>query len=159
VTPSEQDRSTSDGARSDRYRSLVHLTADDRLDIIELPARYADALDRLLPERLRTVFTPDAIWEIRDGRRLVGLDEIMEFMGRPEVHPGAHLMTNIFIESVEEDPRDGGPLVQLRSRGVFPVGPSDPRQPTGVFYGTYEDDVVRTADGWRIRHRTYRFGS
>lgn len=137
----------------------MHLTADDRLDIMELPARYADALDRLQPERLRGVFTADAVWEIVGARRLDGIDEIMEFMGRPEVHPGAHLMTNVFIESVSEDPLDGGPLVDLRSRGVFPVGPSDPRQPTGVFYGTYEDDVVRTDDGWRIRHRRYRFGS
>ncbi len=135
------------------------LTADDRLDIMELPARYADALDRLLPDRLRSVFTDDAVWEIVDRTRLVGIDEIMAFMGRPEVHPGAHLMTNVFIESVTEDPRDGGPLVDLRSRGVFPVGPSDPRQPTAVFYGTYTDDVVRTSDGWRIRHRRYRFGS
>lgn len=138
----------------------MNLTADDRIDIMELPARYADALDRLKPERLRSVFTADAVWEIVDGaRRLVGIDEIMEFMGRPEVHPGAHLMTNIFIEAVGDDPRDGGPLVELRSRGVFPVGPSDPRNPTSVFYGTYEDDVVRTDDGWRIRHRRYRFGS
>jgi hypothetical protein len=138
----------------------VHLSADDRLDIMELPARYADALDRLQPDRLRSVFTTDAIWEVVDGRiRLVGLDEIMAFMGRPDVHPGAHLMTNIFIESVSDDPRGGGPLVRLWSRGVFPVGPSDPRQPTGVFYGSYDDDVVRTVDGWRIRHRRYRYGS
>jgi hypothetical protein len=138
----------------------VHLTADDRLDIMELTARYAAALDLLQPEKLRQVFTTDAVWEIVGGaRRLDGLDEIMEFMGRPEVHPGAHLMTNVFIDGVEVDPRDGGPLVRLSSRGVFPVGPSDPRNPVAVFYGTYDDDVVRTDDGWRIRHRRYRFGS
>jgi hypothetical protein len=136
------------------------LSADNRLDIIELPGRYADALDRLEPERLRDVFTVDAVWEIVGGStRLVGLDEIMAFMGRPDVHPGAHLMTNIYIESIEDDPRDGGPLVHLCSRGVFPIGPSDPRSPTSVFYGRYDDEVVRTDIGWRIRHRRYRHGS
>jgi hypothetical protein len=134
------------------------LTADDRLDIIELPGRYADALDRLQPERLRDVFTTDAVWEMVGGIRLDGLDEIMAFMGRPDVHPGAHLMTNIYIESVSEDSRDGGPLVHLRSRGVYPVGASDRRNPTGVFYGHYDDDVVRTESGWRIRHRQYQHG-
>lgn len=136
------------------------LTADDRLDIAELPARYADALDRLQPERLSDVFTTDAVWEMVGGSvRLVGLDEIMAFMGRPDVHPGAHLMTNIYIEDVSDDPHDGGPLVHLRSRGVYPVGPSDPRNPTSVFYGQYDDDVVRTDAGWRIRHRRYQHGS
>jgi hypothetical protein len=137
----------------------VRLTTDDRLDIVELPARYADALDRLQPARLVEVFTDDAVWEMVGRIRLDGLDEIMEFMGRPDVHPGAHLMTNIYIESVSEDQRDGGPLVHLCSRGVYPVGASDPRNPTSVFYGRYDDDVVRTAAGWRIRHRRYQHGS
>ena len=136
----------------------MRLTADDRLDIAELPARYADALDFLEPERLREVFTTDAVWEA-GSTRLVGLDEIMAFMGRDDVHPGAHLLLNLYIESVTEDPRDGGPLVRLRSRGVYPVGPSDRKNPSGVFYGRYEDDVVRTSDGWRIRHRRYQHGT
>jgi hypothetical protein len=138
---------------------MVRLTTDDRLDIAELPARYADALDRLQPERLLEVFTADAVWEMIGRIRLDGLDEIMEFMGRPDVHPGAHLMTNIYIESVSEDQRDGGPLVHLSSRGVYPVGASDPRNPTSVFYGRYDDEVVRTPAGWRIRHRRYQHGS
>ncbi len=138
----------------------VKLTADDRLDIIELPARYADALDRLEPEKLRDVFTDDAVWEVLDGGpRLVGIDEIMAFMGRPEVHPGAHLMTNIYIAGVDQGADGGGPVVHLASRGVYPIGPSDRHNPTAVFYGHYEDDVVRSDGGWRIRHRRYQHGS
>lgn len=135
----------------------MRLTADDRLDIIELPALYADALDRLRPDDLRDVFTDDAVWEVVDGLRLDGLDEIMAFMGRPDVHPGAHLMTNIYIAGVADGP-DGGAIVHLASRGVYPVGPSDRHNPTAVFYGRYDDDVVRTDAGWRIRHRRYQHG-
>jgi hypothetical protein len=138
--------------------AAMSLTAIDRLEISELPGRYADALDLLEPEELRGVFTEDAVWEVVEGTRLVGLAEIMAFMGRPDVHPGAHLMTNIYVRSVDEDV-EGGPVVHLRSRGVFPVGPSDPKNPTRVFYGRYDDEVVRTGEGWRIRHRRYRFGS
>ena len=45
----------------------MRVTTDDRLDITELPARYADALDRLQPQRLREVFTTDAVWEMIAG--------------------------------------------------------------------------------------------
>ena len=140
-----------------RYRAAVPLSAIDRIEISELPGRYADALDRLQPEELRSVFTQDAVWEVVGSRQLVGLDEIMAFMGRPDVHPGAHLMTNVYVGSVDED-APGGPVVHLRSRGIYPVGPSDPRNPTAVFYGRYDDEVVRTDAGWRIRHRRYRHG-
>lgn len=138
----------------------MKLTADDRLDIIELPSLYADALDRLETDELHNVFTAGAIWEIVGGaRHLNGIDEIIAFMAQPEVHPGAHLMTNIYIASVSEDPADGSPVVHLVSRGVYPVGPSDRDNPTAVFYGRYDDDVVKTPDGWRIRHRRYQHGS
>ena len=136
----------------------MELTADDRLDILELPGRYAEALDTLQPEQLRQVFTDDAVWEIEGGRvRLVGIDEIMAFMGRNDVHPGAHIMTNLFITGVDEDP-GAGAVVRLKSRGIYPTGPSDPRDPTQVFYGRYEDEVVRVDGGWRIRLRQYRHG-
>jgi hypothetical protein len=137
----------------------MSLTADDRLEIIELPGRYADALDTLQPDSLAEVFTIDAVWEMEGRVRLDGLAAIMEFMGRPDVHPGAHLMTNAYIASVGDDLINGGPVVHLRSRGVFPVGPSDPHDPTQVFYGRYDDEVVRTDNGWRIRLRRYRHGS
>ena len=49
------------------------LSADDRLDILELPGRYAEALDTLQPDDLHTVFTDDAVWEVEGGRvRLKG---------------------------------------------------------------------------------------
>jgi SnoaL-like domain len=149
-------RSTEKG----RYFAGMHLTTDDRLDILELTARYADALDLLQPHRLRAVFTDDAVWEVVGGAvRLVGLDEIMAFMGRADVHPGAHLMTNVYIDTISTDPQHAGLLVHLRSRGVYPVGPSDRHNPSGVFYGRYDDDVVQTDAGWRIRHRRYQHGS
>ena len=139
--------------------SVVQLSADDRLDILELPGRYADALDLRQPEQLVDVFTEDAVWEMAGGPHLVGLDAIKEFMAKPEVHPGAHLMVNVYIASVGIDPENHEMVVHLRSRGVFPVGPSDRKNPTPVFYGRYEDEIVRADRGWRIRRRSYRHGS
>lgn len=136
----------------------MRLSAEDRLDINELPARYADALDFRRPQDLRLVFTDDAIWEVVGGMALNGIDEIMNFMGQ-DVHPGAHILTNLYIKDVVEDPRDGGPLVHFCCRGVYPLGPSDRQNPSSIFYGHYEDDVVRTPDGWRIRHRRYTHGN
>ena len=135
----------------------MRLTADDRLDIIELPGRYADALDLRQPEQLRPVFRVVAVWEVVGALGWEGLDAIMEFMGRDDVHPGAHIMTNIYIAWVETQ-ADGSPLVHLSSRGIYPVGPSSRENPTAVFYGRYDDDVVHTDDGWRIGHRRYRYG-
>lgn len=133
------------------------LSADDRLDIIELPSRYAEALDTLQPEQLHDVFTDDAVWEVEGGRvRLNGLEEIMEFMGR-DIHPGAHLMTNIYIAGVEGE--GDTEVAHLKSRGIYPVGESDSKNPVAVFYGRYDDQVVRTASGWRIRERVYQYGS
>jgi len=53
------------------------LSTDDRLDIMELPGKYADALDLLRPERLLAVFTEDAVWELVGRIRLDGLGYIM----------------------------------------------------------------------------------
>ena len=98
------------------------LSADDRLDILELPGRYAEALDTLQPDQLSAVFTDDAVWEVEGGRiRLEGLAAIEEFMGRPDVHPGAHIMANPFISGVDEV--DGASVVRLKTRGIYPVGP------------------------------------
>lgn len=134
------------------------LSTGDRLDIMELNAKYADALDFLEPDRLDQVFTDDAVWEIAERSfRLDGLAEIKEFMGRSDVHPGAHLITNIYVDGVTDD-AELGTVVSLRSRGVYPVGPSDSKDPTSVFYGRYHDDVVHTEAGWRIRHRRFVFG-
>ncbi len=134
----------------------MELTADDRLDILELPGRYAEALDTLHPDQLSDVFTDDAVWEVEGRFKLTGLAEIMEFMGRPDVHPGAHIMANPFISGVDGSGADA--VVHLKTRGIYPVGPSDSKAPTGVFYGRYEDEVVRTDGGWRIRLRQYRYG-
>ena len=62
--------------------AVVKLSADDRLDITELPGRYADALDTLQPEQLRDVFTEDAIWEVVGALKLVGLLPSATILGR-----------------------------------------------------------------------------
>ncbi len=89
------------------------------------------------------MFTEDAVFDLNDTTMgpLRGLEAIRAWMDRSEQHPLAHLITNIRV--VDGDP------VRLHSRvlGILP----DRR----VGSGTYVDLVVRTKDGWRIRHRDF----
>jgi 3-phenylpropionate/cinnamic acid dioxygenase small subunit len=118
------------------------LTAADRIELHELAARYCDLLDARDWPGLATVFTEDAVFDLTDvdAGTLEGLDAIRAFMDGT-THPLAHLITNIRV-------LDGEP-VRLRSR-VLAIA-EDRR----VRSGTYVDQVVRTAEGWRIRRRDF----
>jgi hypothetical protein len=114
----------------------------DRLELHELPGRYGDAIDDRDWDALDRIFTPDAVFDLTDlgAPRCAGLDAIKRFMDTEAQHPRTHLMTNIYVD---ETPAG----VQLRFRIVALLG--------GGLVGTasYYDDVVKTADGWRVSHR------
>lgn len=118
------------------------LTALDRLEIHELPGRYGDAIDDRNWERLATVFTDDAVFDLTGvgSRVLTGLDDIIHFMEHEAAHPRTHMMTNIWT-----DPTADG--AELRFRIVALLGQGR----TGT--ASYYDQVVRTPEGWRVAHR------
>ena len=72
--------------------------------------------------------------------RLEGLDRIKAFMDTEAQHPRTHTMTNIYVDETD----DG---VKLYFRIVALLG--EGRVGTASYY----DDVVKTADGWRVAHR------
>jgi 3-phenylpropionate/cinnamic acid dioxygenase small subunit len=114
----------------------------DRLELHELPGRYGDAIDDRNWDGLGRIFTDDATFDLTDlgGPRLQGLAEIRRYMDEEAQHPLTHLMTNIYV-----DEHPGG--VKLYFRIVA-------RAKGGVFgTASYEDDVVKTADGWRVKDR------
>jgi uncharacterized protein (TIGR02246 family) len=119
------------------------MTTDDIVAIHQLLARYghaADAADRRL---LAEVFTDDAVFDSgASDMRMEGLEAIAAWfaLGKPP-HPPSHHTTNI---EVYED----GDVVRVRSK--YLAINSDTGLPRS---GDYNDIVVRTEAGWRIRFR------
>lgn len=118
------------------------LSLEDRLDIMEIPGRYGDSIDDRNWDKLRRIFTEDAIFDLTGvgSRVLNGIDDIVNFMEEEAAHPRTHMMTNIYVDEVE----DG---VELRFRIVALIG----KGKTGT--ASYYDRVVKTDDGWRVAHR------
>ena len=113
---------------------------DDRLDLLELPARYGDLIDDRDWEGLSRIFLADATFEV-PGDTMDGLEGIREFM-RGARHPRTHLMTNVYL-----DETDDGIVQRFRIVGM--------RKDGRIFSGRYRDVVVKTADGWRVVRRVF----
>lgn len=120
----------------------MELSLADRLELHEIPGRYGDSIDDRDWDKLRTIFTADAIFDLTGvgSRVLTGIDDIVNFMEEEAAHPRTHMMTNIYA-----DPTFGG--AELRFRIVALLGQGK----TGT--ASYYDQVVRTDEGWRVKHR------
>ncbi|MGI9616522.1 MAG: nuclear transport factor 2 family protein [Acidimicrobiales bacterium] len=118
------------------------LSVADRVEIHELPGRYGDAIDDRNWDQLDRVFTQDAVFDLTGvgSRVCTGLDDIKSFMESEAAHPKTHMMTNIYADA-------DGDGAQMRSRIVALLGKG--RAGTASYY----DQLVRTPDGWRIKHR------
>ena len=114
----------------------------DRLELHELPGRYGDAIDDRDWDRLDTIFTQDAVFDLTDlgGPRCEGLAAIKKFMDEFDGHPKTHLMMNVYANETAE-----GAELRFRIIALFSGGK--------VGTGSYYDDVVKTPDGWRVKDR------
>jgi 3-phenylpropionate/cinnamic acid dioxygenase small subunit len=122
----------------------VGIDTESKIELHELAARYGDLIDGRDWPGLAAIFTDDAEFDLTNsgGPLLTGLQCIQEYMDGTDQHPLAHLIVNIYVT---ENP-DG---VKLHSRVIGVL--LDRR----VGSGSYVDDVVRTASGWRIRRREF----
>ena len=114
----------------------------DRLDLHELPGRYGDAIDDRNWDRLREIFTDDAVFDLTGvgARRLEGIDDIVHFMNVEASHPKTHMMTNIYVDEQDENVIMNFRIVALLGKGL-------------VGTASYYDRVVKTDEGWRVQHR------
>jgi hypothetical protein len=119
----------------------------DIVGIQQLMALYTHLLDDGEYGRLGEVFADDAEADYSSGcvtRRLIGLDEIATFLSSANAS-SAHHISNVFV-----DQQDG----QTRVRTKFFVPYTRPQHHPHRWYGgEYEDALIRTPDGWRIRRR------
>jgi hypothetical protein len=123
----------------------------DRFEIQELMSRYSNAIDSRDFDRLDSVFTPDAYI---DYRALGGIDGryplIRDWLGPALAHfpHYFHLVSNIEITLAED----------TAAARTLCLNPMDTPLPGGgsqvMFLGFwYRDNLVRTAEGWRISQR------
>lgn len=128
----------------------MSLTADDRLAIHEVIALHGHLSDAGAYERFDEVFTPDLVVDAT----ALGLAPLpAQDPSRPRLDmyiaaahrhgpdgPLAHHVTNVIV-------REDGDGALAWSKGIAL------NQDGSVASFTYEDQLVRTSQGWRIRHR------
>jgi 3-phenylpropionate/cinnamic acid dioxygenase small subunit len=122
---------------------------EDRQDISELLVRYATGIDRRDWPLFRTVFTDDCELDYGEIGTWQGVDAVTEFMDKTHAMAGhtLHRLTNQVI-AVDDDNATARTYIDA----VIMFGDNQ----AGVnAWGFYDDDVVRTADGWRIARRRF----
>jgi ketosteroid isomerase-like protein len=118
--------------------------------------RTLNAYCRLLDERdltalLASVYLPDAIDDRQRGTPLHGHDEIRRYFERAfgQVAATAHLLSNVDVWI------DGGRATASSRVTAYHWGydGAPNRAADFVLLGSYDDELHRTADGWRIARR------
>lgn len=122
---------------------------EDRLDIVDVLVRYATGIDRRDWSLFRTVFTDDCVLDYGEIGQWNGVDAVTEFMDQSHAMAGytMHRLSNHAITTDGDTATartyiDGLIMAQDNKSGVNAIG-------------FYDDDLVRTADGWRIARRRF----
>lgn len=119
---------------------------EDRLTIADLLHRYTDGIDRRDFEAVADCFTADAHLDYRSSGGPAGArDEVVGWLAEALAAVGLtrHHVTNQRVTL------DGD---RAHSEALF-LHPMQLGGTTLLVGGRYVDDLVRTADGWRIERR------
>jgi ketosteroid isomerase-like protein len=121
----------------------------DERDIVAVAHRYCRALDTKDWDSLRDVFLPDATADMASKSTLVGVDAIIGRINAALEHldDSQHLVGNHEV-TVAGDTATHRCYLQAQHVRTAAVG-----GPNYIVAGRYEDELVRTADGWRISYR------
>jgi hypothetical protein len=134
------------------------LTADDRLDLVELVHRLCQALDYSRPADFVDVFTPDGIYQavssVASGEqprfRHAGAAQLLAFAEaavEKRQGLGRHWTGNVVLTATET----GAAAV---SYVLFIQIDPETKERKILISGTHRDAFVRTPDGWRCTSRT-----
>lgn len=122
--------------------------------IVEVLRRYAEAIDARDREGVRALFTPEAVLDYRssDGPRGVR-DEVVDWLldALSGVALTQHLLTNHRIEVDGDAATCTTLMLNPLVLGDAPGGEAT----VLLFGGRYDDELVRTSVGWRIRGRIH----
>ena len=122
----------------------------DQLEIQQLLARYSHAADLHPPEAMRDIFTEDGRFHIEAmGIDAHGIDRIIEFFTemRAGMEGTYHVNSNLVIDVDGDSATAVSYLTTLRSG----------EKPEIAGIARYQDQLVKTPEGWRIRARYVEF--
>ena len=122
----------------------------DHLEIQQVLQLYASALDKKQWVALDNVFTEDAVADFIGLGSFAGRQNITDFVKAVLVQCSVtqHLLGNINVVVNGDEAHTTCYLSALH------VGLGDYATQTLTVWGEYSDKLVRTANGWRIDHRT-----
>lgn len=122
---------------------------EDRQDIADVLLRYATGIDQSDWPLFRTVFTDDCEVDYGEIGTWTGADAVTQFMEQAHAVAGRtmHRMSNQVITVAGDKAAartyvDAVILVADNTSGVNAIG-------------FYDDEVVRTKDGWRVARRRF----
>jgi 3-phenylpropionate/cinnamic acid dioxygenase small subunit len=122
---------------------------EDRQDITDILLRYATGIDRRDWPLFRTVFADDCELDYGEVGSWKGVDAVTEFMQQAHAMAGhtMHRLTNQVI-TVDGDTAEARTYVDA----LIMLGDNI----SGVnAAGFYDDELVRTDDGWRVTRRRF----
>jgi len=121
---------------------------ETRLDVSDVLVRYASGIDRKDWALFRTCFTADCRCDYGAIGAWEGVDAITEFMTRshPSQIQSLHRITNVAVS-----PSRDGVTTRCYVDLVYAVDGGGGRRAAGY----YDDELVRTDDGWRIARRRF----
>jgi hypothetical protein len=152
----------------------ANLSALDYFEIQQLYARFCHGLDSAADNGylFANVFTADGVYVDAAGQRYEGREKLAEFArlnpdGRKGPTNVTHYTVNVMIDSAPGGATGRGYLMVAAppvargaqaATGGAQAGPGAGRaNNTNIVIdgGQYSDDLVKTADGWRIKKRTF----
>jgi ketosteroid isomerase-like protein len=123
---------------------------EDERAIAAILLRYATAIDRRDWALLRSCFTDDFEGDYAAFGRWRSAEAITSFMAQAHagLGPTLHRLTNLVIEG-------DAAAASARSYVDALLMPATPEGETHRAAGWYEDNLLHTADGWKIARRRF----
>jgi hypothetical protein len=138
--------------QAQQQRARGSLTALDYAEIQQLYGRYAIGFDSGNGEMFARAFASDATFQAPNNV-IAGRDKLAEFAARPRADKGPTNVRHVVASTTIEPSAEGatGTAYVL----LVTIGESG-KASTLTGGGIYRDTFVKTAEGWRIKTRTYQ---
>ena len=113
----------------------------DRLEVAELFARLARALDEGTPDDLRQIYTKDVVVKSPRGGELRGIDNVVDYVANSDDDRAQHMHSDVLVEL------DGDRAAASANQLVSFYRDGEPHRRTGL---RLKYTAVRTPAGWRF---------